>query len=72
MCLAKTNAAESEHRVAESKQLRSRIEEGANVEERVAGLEGVKAFCEALNREAEPYVVPLLPAILASLAHKVC
>ena len=70
MCLRPLTPAESQHRVAEAKQLRQRVEDG-NGAEREAGLQGIVQFVDAVGQAAEPFVVPLVPAILKALADKV-
>jgi len=71
MCLRPLTPAEGENRVAEAKQLRERVENGATAAEREAGLAGIVQFVDAVGRPSEPFVVPLVPAILKSLADKV-
>jgi hypothetical protein len=71
MCLRPLTPAEGQNRVAEANQLRDRVQEGATAEERQAGLTGIAQFCEAVGRPAEPFVVPLMPAVLKALAEKV-
>lgn len=71
MCLRPLTPAEGEHRVAEAKQLRQRVESGSTTAERDAGLQGIVQFVEAVGQAAEPFVVPLVPAILKSLGDKV-
>lgn len=70
MCLRPLTPAESQHRVAEAKQLRQRVEDGKGAE-REAGLQGIVQFVDAVGQAAEPFVVPLVPAILKALADKV-
>lgn len=57
--------------MAEAAQLKQRVQEGATSAEREAGLNGIVQFVEAVGRPSEPFVVPLLPAVLKSLADKV-
>jgi len=71
MCLRPLTPAEGQNRVAEAKQLRERVQEGATAAEREAGLSGIVQFVNAVGRPAEPFVVPLLPAVLKALSEKV-
>lgn len=71
MCLRPLTPAEGQNRVAEAKQLRERVQEGATAAEREAGLTGIVQFVNAVGRPSEPFVVPLLPAVLKALAEKV-
>jgi elongation factor 3 len=70
MCLRPLTPAEGQNRVAEAKQLRERVQEGATAAEREAGLNGIVQFVNAVGRPSEPFVVPLLPAVLKALAEK--
>lgn len=72
MCLRPLTPAEGQNRVAEANQLRDRVQDGATPAEREAGLTGIVQFVEAVGRPAEPFVVPLMPAILKALSEKVC
>lgn len=72
MCLRPLTPAEGQNRVAEANQLRDRVQDGATAAEREAGLTGIVQFIEAVGRPAEPFVVPLMPAILKALSEKVC
>lgn len=58
--------------MAEANQLRDRVQDGATPADREAGLTGIVQFVEAVGRPAEPFVVPLMPAILKALSEKVC
>jgi elongation factor 3 len=70
MCLRPTTPAEGENRVAEAAQLRDRVQDGATPADREAGLNGIVQFVDAVGRPAEPFVVPLLPAVLKALSDK--
>lgn len=72
MCLRPLTPAEGQNRVAEANQLRDRVQDGATPADREAGLTGIVQFVEAVGRPAEPFVVPLMPAILKALSEKVC
>lgn len=58
--------------MAEAAQLRDRVQDGATPADREAGLNGIVQFVDAVGRPAEPFVVPLLPAVLKALSDKVC
>lgn len=70
MCVRPVQPSAGESRAQESKLLKEKIEAGST-EEKVAGLAGVQALAEALKQASEPFAVPLVPAILVALAHKV-
>jgi elongation factor 3 len=70
MCLRPLTPAEGQNRVAEANQLRDRVQDGATPADREAGLTGIVQFVEAVGRPAEPFVVPLMPAILKALSEK--
>lgn len=72
MCLRPACPSESAARSEEAKKLHEQLFTSSTpVPERISALQGVVEFVEALNAAAEPFTVPLVPAILQSLADKV-